>query len=463
MNKEQFLKYIENPEKLNHESLIELQQLVEEYPYFQLAQTLYTKNLHNVEDVKYEKQLKLASAYVNNREKLYHLINSFPTEIPQEKITEVIAITPEEHFQLQEIKEDVANQINIEEAVEIETKEEIKIDEPISTPIEAQEEITEVKKEEEKQDIPPIVNETKKEAALQKSNIADEILQRVNNIREENEISKEDSIADIILLKAEKLKAQKEKKIEEKEQKTSVIEVNINLIWNLSFTKILEKKTEKQQSINITEVLFIEFAIWNLKPVEQKQEQETIKFSDFIFEPMIFELFEIIKTPQQEDKQSIVSEEINIAIDLKLISFTALCWEILEPKQEEITIEEEKEFSFSEWLSIVTNKKIEEINLDKKEDKKSIKQKNMALIDKFIQEEPRIKPKLEKSFQQEDISLKSTIVEDSFITETLAKIYVQQGHYEKAIITYEKLSLKNSENYAYFASQIEKIKKLLNK
>ncbi len=51
---------------------------------------------------------------------------------------------------------------------------------------------------------------------------------------------------------------------------------------------------------------------------------------------------------------------------------------------------------------------------------------------------------------------------EELVTETLARIYLNQGHYQKAIGVMEKLSLKYPEKNIYFAGQIEKIKKLLN-
>jgi len=94
--------------------------------------------------------------------------------------------------------------------------------------------------------------------------------------------------------------------------------------------------------------------------------------------------------------------------------------------------------------------------------KKSISQSE--LIDKFILANPRIEPVRETGKQiVEDISKPFTEVEGGFVTETLAKIYINQGYYSKAIDIYEKLSLKFPEKSSYFASQIEVIKEYLKK
>jgi tetratricopeptide (TPR) repeat protein len=84
------------------------------------------------------------------------------------------------------------------------------------------------------------------------------------------------------------------------------------------------------------------------------------------------------------------------------------------------------------------------------------------LIEQFIETNPRLRP-LQDDRPQVDISEDSVKEHDGIFTDTLAKIYIKQGYYSKAIFAYEKLILKYPEKSDYFANQIQEIKKLTNK
>jgi tetratricopeptide (TPR) repeat protein len=87
---------------------------------------------------------------------------------------------------------------------------------------------------------------------------------------------------------------------------------------------------------------------------------------------------------------------------------------------------------------------------------------HMELIDKFIETNPRLQPQ-QSDRPNVDISEESVKENDGIFTDTLARIYIKQGLYSKAIFAYEKLILKYPEKSGYFAAQIEEIKKLTNK
>ena len=127
--------------------------------------------------------------------------------------------------------------------------------------------------------------------------------------------------------------------------------------------------------------------------------------------------------------------------------------------------------SFSEWLKLTKAKPIERSEeTSKEESEKSIKEdekeRKFELIDKFIQKNPKIIPsEIENKPQKEEknnLAKPYTQAADSLMTETLAKVYLQQKNYKKAIQAYKILILKNPEKSGFFADQIRAIEKLIN-
>jgi hypothetical protein len=105
-----------------------------------------------------------------------------------------------------------------------------------------------------------------------------------------------------------------------------------------------------------------------------------------------------------------------------------------------------------------STEKLLEIETDDNGDKQE------DLIDRFIRLNPRIEVSRDSvPTPAEDLSEKHPPAGGGFISETLARIYVDQGYYSRAIDIYEKLCLKYPEKSSYFADQINKIEDLIKK
>ena len=107
-----------------------------------------------------------------------------------------------------------------------------------------------------------------------------------------------------------------------------------------------------------------------------------------------------------------------------------------------------EKYSFLDWFDIISD------DIPKVDEK-------FDLIDEFIKNSPKIKI-------NNDYDVKSSFktdqkIKDELITETLAKIYVKQEKFNKAIKAYEILSLKYPKKSSFFADQINDIKKLKSK
>jgi tetratricopeptide (TPR) repeat protein len=117
--------------------------------------------------------------------------------------------------------------------------------------------------------------------------------------------------------------------------------------------------------------------------------------------------------------------------------------------------------SFQEWLQlsriqpierkkeVVNNSDIPVLNDEKK--------KKADLIDKFIEASPKISPVKQSTTSPAYFELTKQD-NSSLMTETLARVYLEQKKYQKAIQAYEILILKYPEKSSFFADRISDIK-----
>lgn len=125
-----------------------------------------------------------------------------------------------------------------------------------------------------------------------------------------------------------------------------------------------------------------------------------------------------------------------------------------------LEFEKKDSHSFSEWLKLtraVPVERAEEQELEQDE----TRARKYRLIEKFIQDNPKIEPKRDPE-RKKDLAEPFIQTPDTLMTETLARVYVQQKNYKKALQAYNILILKYPEKSGFFADQIRAIKKLIN-
>src|SRR5690606_7782331 len=119
-------------------------------------------------------------------------------------------------------------------------------------------------------------------------------------------------------------------------------------------------------------------------------------------------------------------------------------------ENEAIEFSKDDKLSFSQWLQLTKAKPIvrEENPLEKIEFSE-VKSKKMELIDKFIEKNPKIIP-------DKNAPISNSVIESqpqdsaTLMTETLARVYLEQKKYQKAIEAYEILILKYPEKSVFF-------------
>ncbi|SDR67643.1 hypothetical protein SAMN05216503_0309 [Polaribacter sp. KT25b] len=142
----------------------------------------------------------------------------------------------------------------------------------------------------------------------------------------------------------------------------------------------------------------------------------------------------------------IKDNEIQTATASKPIEIAKEKLEIGKP----IAFTESENFSFNQWLQLSTKKPIVREDTVKQE-----ANKKQSIIERFIENNPKISP-LSKD-KSVNVLVTQNKQDSSLMTETLAKVYLEQKKYENAIQAYRILSLKYPEKSGFFADQIKRV------
>jgi hypothetical protein len=171
---------------------------------------------------------------------------------------------------------------------------------------------------------------------------------------------------------------------------------------------------------------------------------------------------ELISTPEEpiqtstsfipELENQIISSAVNASLSLEVDKASA------EIKLEELQAQTEENNdpkSFLEWISVSAAEVKPEIS-PKQAERLAFKKRAESLINEFITNQPKIKPKKE-FYSPENMAKKSLIDNENIVTETLAKVYADQGNISKAKSIYEQLILRFPEKKSYFATLIRNL------
>ena len=124
-----------------------------------------------------------------------------------------------------------------------------------------------------------------------------------------------------------------------------------------------------------------------------------------------------------------------------------------------LKFDESEKYSFNEWLKLTHFKPIDRNNNHDERIKLKPSEKTTKITNFIIASKNKELPKKE-FFSPTNSALESLTENNNLMTETLAKVYLEQGHYEKAITAYEILSLKYPQKSSLFANQIKAIKQI---
>lgn len=426
-NRELLFKCLDNPANLSYEEEAELTAMAETYPWFPLPHSLLAKLYNNENSYAVKRQLKVAAVHQTNRSKLYELMHHFnrtetvapPEEEAVDAKTELATNTRESNQTEHASSEAEKNTPNLTS-----TENEASNSEEVSTSS---------RKEDSAANTADITLETELDPIAPTS---------------QDEASK---IKDRFVLENEPEPVGSEESTGDDNQKRDPIDEVAFRVGSTKDTTEIEEANLKEES-------------------EEPSTSDANSWQNVItYDPIAALSDQTVKDEEEKELEirPIITPVYNPEVALKAyIQDDETDAKNSNSKRpgEKSSIED-----FTYWLDHFGEEDVEPMKRERKSQKKesnppesSDQNDPVELLSKFIENRPRISRPKKEFFNPENVARKSVEDNSDIVSETLASLYVKQGHFEQAIKAYTQLQLHYPKKSAYFAAQIQDIKKKLN-
>ena len=482
INSKQFFKYLQDPGQLTESSVVEIEQLIKQFPFFQTAHLLYLKSLKKINKKLVSEKLPVESLYIADRKKLYGILeedDSYKSQLIS-KATNT--------------KEDTENKASNGKTFKVVTPE------SVTTQTKETKDSTQGGTTVTKETKTVTVSEGKTENApnIKKKNLTAE--ERKNNhdnlvkdffderqesnyqtvatnIAEDGSIksaaadfAKEENVSQAVIRHESKAsenkpsetpKPQVETKtqvVETKTVETKTIETKVEEKPKVVETKTVETKIEVKPKVEETKTVETK--------VEEKPKDNILdkiaslrKEKDEVNKKLQEEELAAKKAKEEAEKAAAAAAVVTTTTTVVKETVTTVTEEKPADKETELLelekpVEKPAEKSAAEKLLARLERFKDNKNPETSENKI---ESSDSLIDKFLKEDPHIDRN--KEVVQGDMG-EDSVKQPELYSEKLAKLYITQKLYDKALASYEKLKAKYPEKESYFAEKIEEIQQL---